>query len=169
MCTKCVGVEQKCIFVGLGHVRKLYKTNVSCKRNGHFEKTRLNTAKHRTDNIYLSRRASTNVNHSNGFDTDDVRNQPQCKQHRPMLLKTVASCRRRARFCISAGVRVGAVDPKDEFNTAISYCKAWDIVHACFHQMSRNALTSMVGRKGAPHFARFVEAKRRFSKPWVGT
>ena len=125
--------------------------------------------KHKTANNYFLRSPSVNFSHSNCFGTGETKNQPRCKRHRPKILKIVVSCRRNACFCSSAGVRFAAVDPKEELRIAISHCKSFDIVHACFSQMSRNALTSMVGRKGAPHFARFVEAKRRFSKPWVGT
>ena len=123
------------------------------------------TPKHATAKIYFSRRASANFSHSKCFGTGEAKNQPRCKRHRPKILKIVVSCRRNACFCSSAGVRFAAVDPKEELRIAISHCKTWDIVHACL----RNALTSMVGRKGAPHFARFVEAKRRFPKSIIGT
>ena len=126
------------------------------------------TTKNKTAKIYFSRRASANFSHLNCFGTGEAKNQPRCKRHRPKILKIVVSCKRNACFCSSAGVRFAAVDPKEELRIAISHCKTWDIVHACFPQMSRNALTSMVGRKGAPHFARFVEAKRRFSKNTCG-
>ena len=119
--------------------------------------------KHATAKIYFSRRASANFSHSKCFGTGEAKNQPRCKRHRPKILKIVVSCRRNACFCSSAGVRFAAVDPKEELRIAISHCKTWDIVHACFPQVSRSALTSRSGAEAARHFARFVEAKRRFS------
>ena len=121
------------------------------------------TTKHATAKIYFSRRASANFSHSNCFGTGEAKNQPRCKRHRPKILKIVVSCRRNACFCSSAGVRFAAVDPKEELRIAISHCKTWDIVHACFPQVSRSALTSRSAARGARHFARFVETKRRFS------
>ena len=121
------------------------------------------TTKNATAKIYFSRRASANFSHSNCFGTGEAKNQPRCKRHRPKILKIVVSCRRNACFCSSAGVRFAAVDPKEELRIAISHCKTWDIVHACFPQVSRSALTSRSAAGGARHFARFVEAKRRFS------
>ena len=145
----------------LANYAKMY---VSCKETAVLQKRSHETLKHKTAKIYFSRRASANFSHSNCFGTGEAKNQPRCKRHRPKILKIVVSCKRNACFCSSAGVRFAAVDPKEELRIAISHCKTWDIVHACFPQMSRNALTSMVGSKGLPHFARFVKAKRRFSK-----
>ena len=121
------------------------------------------TPKHATAKIYFSRRASANFSHSNCFGTGEAKNQPRCKRHRPKILKIVVSCKRNACFCSSAGVRFAAVDPKEELRIAISHCKTWDIVHACFPQVSRSALTSRSAARGARHFVRFVKAKRRFS------
>ena len=121
------------------------------------------TTKHATAKIYFSRRASANFSHSKCFGTGEAKNQQRCKRHRPKILKIVVSCKRNACFCSSAGVRFAAVDPKEELRIAISHCKTWDIVHACFPQVSRSALTSRSAAGGARHFVRFVEAKRRFS------
>ena len=123
--------------------------------------------KYKTLKNYFSRRASANFSHSNCFGTGEAKNQPRCKRHRPKILKIVVSCRRNACFCSSAGVRFAAVDPKEELRIAISHCKTWDIVHACFPQVSRSALTSRSGAEAARHFARFVEAKRRFSRSFT--
>ena len=118
------------------------------------------TTKHATAKIYFSRRASANFSHSNCFGTGEAKNQPRCKRHRPKILKIVVSYQRNVCFCSSAGVRFAAVDPKEELRIAISHCKTWDIVHACFPQVSRSALTSRSAAEALRYFARFVEATR---------
>ena len=124
------------------------------------------TTKHATAKIYFSRRASANFSHSNCFGTGEAKNQPRCKRHRPKILKIVVSCRRNACFCSSAGVRFAAVDPKEELRIAISHCKTWDIVHACFPQMSRNALTSSGRPQRRSAFCAFRRGETTISKKY---